>query len=224
MIWETGGSLGEVCTLYCCCLITKSRPTLFQPHELWPSRLLHPRDFSRPAYWSGLPFPPPGDLPNPGIKPRSPALQVAYSPLDHLGSPVACITRAKLQPAPSGQLQEFLNESRTTAEGSQNPTPSFFSDHHFLITVTAFSACCSWAPDIKHSIWCLTSWWLLRLHPELKLNTEVNTCLLFCGADPTHTWNSFCQLSAMPKHHYTKGHLILGSELAVMDGPWLCFL
>ena len=31
---------------------------------------------SRQEYWSGLPFPSPGDLPDPGIKPRSPALQV----------------------------------------------------------------------------------------------------------------------------------------------------
>ena len=31
-------------------------------------------DFSRQKYWSGLLFPPPGDLPNPGIKPISPAL------------------------------------------------------------------------------------------------------------------------------------------------------
>ena len=30
--------------------------------------------FFRQEYWSGLPFPSPGDLPNPGIKPRSPAL------------------------------------------------------------------------------------------------------------------------------------------------------
>ena len=30
--------------------------------------------FSRQEYWSGLPCPPPGDLPNPGIKPTSPAL------------------------------------------------------------------------------------------------------------------------------------------------------
>ena len=30
--------------------------------------------FSRQEYWSGLLFPPPGDLPNPGIDPRSPAL------------------------------------------------------------------------------------------------------------------------------------------------------
>ena len=29
--------------------------------------------FPRPEYWSGLPFPPPGELPNPGIEPMSPA-------------------------------------------------------------------------------------------------------------------------------------------------------
>ena len=33
--------------------------------------------FSRQEYWSGLPFPTPGDLPNSGIKPRSPASQVS---------------------------------------------------------------------------------------------------------------------------------------------------
>ena len=32
-------------------------------------------EFSRQAYWSGLPFPSPGDLPHPGIEPRSPTLQ-----------------------------------------------------------------------------------------------------------------------------------------------------
>ena len=31
--------------------------------------------FSRQEYWCGLSFPSPGDLPNPGIEPRSPALQ-----------------------------------------------------------------------------------------------------------------------------------------------------
>ena len=33
-------------------------------------------EFSRQEYWSGLPFPSPGDLPDPGIDPKSPALQV----------------------------------------------------------------------------------------------------------------------------------------------------
>ena len=43
--------------------------------------------FSRQEYWSGLPFPSPGDLPDPGIKPASPAWQVDSLPLSHLGSP-----------------------------------------------------------------------------------------------------------------------------------------
>ena len=44
--------------------------------------------FSRQEYWSGLPFPPPGDLPNPGIKPESPKLQAESFPLNHQGNPV----------------------------------------------------------------------------------------------------------------------------------------
>ena len=44
-----------------------------QPHGLQPTRLSV--GFSRQEYWSGLPFPSPGDLPDPGIKPKSPALQ-----------------------------------------------------------------------------------------------------------------------------------------------------
>jgi len=43
--------------------------------------------FSRQQYWSGLPCPPPGDLPNPITEPASPTLQVDSSPpLSHLGS------------------------------------------------------------------------------------------------------------------------------------------
>ena len=35
-------------------------------------------EFFRQEYWSGLPFPSPGDLPDPGIEPGSPALQTLY--------------------------------------------------------------------------------------------------------------------------------------------------
>ena len=46
--------------------------------------------FSRQEYWSGLPFPSPGDLPEPGIEPRSPALQadaLTSEPSGHIGPP-----------------------------------------------------------------------------------------------------------------------------------------
>ena len=43
--------------------------------------------FARQEYWGGLPFPSLGDLPTPGIKPASPALQADCLLLSHLGSP-----------------------------------------------------------------------------------------------------------------------------------------
>ena len=42
-------------------------------------------EFSRPEYWSVYPFPSPGDLPNPGIEPRSPALQADSLPAEPQG-------------------------------------------------------------------------------------------------------------------------------------------
>ena len=43
--------------------------------------------FSRQEYWSGLLFPAPGDLPNPGIEPRSPALRADTLPSEPRGKP-----------------------------------------------------------------------------------------------------------------------------------------
>ena len=50
-------------------------------------QLLCPWGFSRQKYWGGLPSPPPGDLLNPEIEPRSPVLQVELYPLSHPGKP-----------------------------------------------------------------------------------------------------------------------------------------
>ena len=51
----------------------------------WTARLLCPGGFSRQEYWSGLSCPPAGDRPNPGIKPRSPALQADSFPAEPPG-------------------------------------------------------------------------------------------------------------------------------------------
>ena len=55
-------------------LVAKSCPTLAIP---WTVACQAPLSmgFSRQEYWSGLPFPFPGDFPDPGIEPGSPALQ-----------------------------------------------------------------------------------------------------------------------------------------------------
>ena len=61
--------------MWCVCVKSLSRVLLFA--TLWTVARQAPLSmgFSRQEYWSGLPFPSPGDLPNPGIKPGSPALQ-----------------------------------------------------------------------------------------------------------------------------------------------------
>ena len=47
-------------------------------------------EFSRQEYWSGLPFPSPGDLPDPEIKPRSPTLKADSLPSEPTGKPHGC--------------------------------------------------------------------------------------------------------------------------------------
>ena len=59
------------------CSVASIMSNSLQSHGLQPARLLYPRGFSRQEYWSGLPCPPPGDLPKLGIEPvslMSPAL------------------------------------------------------------------------------------------------------------------------------------------------------
>jgi len=55
-------------------LVVRLCPTLATPWSVAHQAPLS-MEFSRQEYQSGLPFPSPGDLPDPGIKPRSPALQ-----------------------------------------------------------------------------------------------------------------------------------------------------
>ena len=50
---------------------------------------IQPMEFSRPEYWSGKPFPSPGDLPNPWIKPRSSTLQVDSLSTELSGKPMS---------------------------------------------------------------------------------------------------------------------------------------
>ena len=61
--------------------VAQSRPTLC---TAW---IVQSMEFSRPEYWSRWPIPSPGDLPNPGIEPGSPALQVDSLPAELPGNP-----------------------------------------------------------------------------------------------------------------------------------------
>ena len=83
----TGWATREASVNSFLCLVTQSCLTLCDPMNYSPARLFCPWRFFRQEYWSGLPCPPPGDLPNPEIKPRSPAVQVNSLPSEPPGNP-----------------------------------------------------------------------------------------------------------------------------------------
>ena len=68
-------------------LLSLSRVQLFVTPRTVADQAPPSMGFSRQEYWSGLPFPSPGDLPNPGIKPGSPALQADALPSKPPGKP-----------------------------------------------------------------------------------------------------------------------------------------
>ena len=62
-------------TICCRCLVTKLCLTLWTPWTVAHQAPLS-LGFPRQEYWSGLPFPSPGDLPHPRLEPKSPILQL----------------------------------------------------------------------------------------------------------------------------------------------------
>ena len=80
-----------------------SRVQLFVTPWTVTYQALRSMGFSRQEYWSGLPFSSPGDLPNPGIEPGSPALQTDALPSEPL--PHGCLSKSAM----SGMV-EAVNE------------------------------------------------------------------------------------------------------------------
>ena len=68
-------------------------------HQALPSM-----GFSRQEYWSGLPFPSPGDLPDPGIKPKSPALEADALTSESPGKPSAMKSESESRSVMSDSL------------------------------------------------------------------------------------------------------------------------
>ena len=94
------------------CMCPQSFLTLCNPMDCSHQAPLS-MGFPRQEYCSGLPFPSPGDLPDPGIEPRSPILQADSLPLTHQRSPnsflldvIGCIQQAgKLVCSPEGRFR-----------------------------------------------------------------------------------------------------------------------
>ena len=79
------------------CLVTKLCPTFVTPWTVAQQESLS-MGFSRQEYWSALPFPSLGDLPDPGTEPRSPALAGGFFTTEPPGKPFGCLEKAEHRP------------------------------------------------------------------------------------------------------------------------------
>ena len=98
--------------------------------------------FSRQEYWSGLPFPSPGDLPDPGIKPGSPALQAdtltseppGLGKPKHLISSVQLLSRVRLFATPwTAALQVSLSITNSQSSPKSMSIESVMSSSHLIL-------------------------------------------------------------------------------------------
>ena len=94
------------------CLVTQPCPAICDPVDCSPQAPLT-MSFSRQEYWSGLPFPPPGDPPDPGMEAVSPASQADSLSIDPLRKPSSIYTSILL----SQFVPPFSSPSLSTSYG-----------------------------------------------------------------------------------------------------------
>ena len=117
--------------------------------------------FSRPKYWSGLPYPSAGDLPNSGIEPRSPALQANSLPCESPGKPfftgkfgIIMNEYCLLKGFPAGPSEAFdrvkpINEE-VISEGTQTHRVVWMNGNALVIPSTRPGAVVSGARARRH--------------------------------------------------------------------------
>ena len=114
-------------------------PILCDPVD-WACQTPLSMEFSR-QYWNGLPFPSPGVLPNPGIEPRSPALQADYSPFELLGSQqhIQNISRINAIPPFPHQPLSFPISVNGISNHSDSPPRNLGVIFHSFLSLTPIS-------------------------------------------------------------------------------------
>ena len=161
--------------------------------SLWPPRTIArqvpwPMQFSRQEYWSGLPFPPPGDLPDPGIKPGFPASPSWQRILYWL----SCLGRGF--PAGSDGKESGCNSTpgsgRSPGGGHGNPLQYFcLENSHGQRSLAGYNP---WGCKQSDT----TVW--LSIAPGKSINLDYWHWKWFGGSG--HTLKKICQRRHLPGH------------------------
>ena len=140
--------------------------------------------FSRQGYWSGLPCPSPGDLPDPGTEPRSPGLQADCLPSEPAGSPSMCHQFSSVQLSHS-VLSDFATPQTAAHQASLSITNSW--------SLCKLMSIESVMPS-NHLILC---------HPLLLLPSIFPSIRVFSNESVLIRWPKYWSFSISPSSEYS---------------------
>ena len=124
-------------------LVAQSRPTFFVTSQAVAHQAFLRMGFSRQRYWSGLTFPPSGDLPNPGIEAGSPTLQADSLPSEPPGK--ACSRLIFIPPSETRGISTSLLAKQMSNQGNQGQNPFLESPSgSFLAPALLTKPCTLW--------------------------------------------------------------------------------
>ena len=127
------------------CLVTQSCPTLCDPLDCSPPGSFVHGTTPRLEYWSGLPCPPPGDLLNPGIEPRSPSLQADSLPSELSGKPINTGVGTQRGSSPGDPPNPGMEPGSPALQADSLPAELPGKPRHLF---RSFVAWCGWSPVV----------------------------------------------------------------------------
>ena len=136
--------------------------------------------FSRQQYQSGLPFPPPGALPDPGVKPLSPALAGRFFTIEPPGKPKEDIQMARKT---HEKMLNITNYQRN-ANQNYNLTPIRMAIIKNLQATSAGEGVEKREPSysVGGNIFCYSHWWpVWRFLKKLKAEITYNLAIILLG-------------------------------------------
>jgi len=144
-----------------CAVLSRSAVSdLLLPHGLQPTRLLCPWGFSKQEHWSGLPWLPSGDVPNPGIKPRSPSLQDIFTCRIYIAGFFTIWATREALAAKSLQSCPILCDP-IDGSPSGSPVPGILQARTLEWVASSFSNAWKWKVKVKplSRVWLLATPW-----------------------------------------------------------------
>ena len=145
-------------------------------------------EFSRPEYWSGWPFPSPGNLPSPRVEPRSPALQVDSLPAEPPGKP-------KNPGVGSLSLLQWIFPTQELNQGLLHCRQILYQQSYQGSPILVHSTCNKTLPASGSNVWSVSAKNVFLVSVEIPSSRVLIRCwvlyLIYLYLHYLQWWNAY---------------------------------